>query len=58
VLIGIGRMSLLIGTFEHGRDLRALRKEYPGMPPSGTRLIAVLMGMLGLLAFVGVVYRF
>jgi len=57
-LIGIGLLSLLIGTFEHGRDLRALHKNYPGMPFSGTRLIAVLIGTLGLLAFVAVVYRF
>ncbi len=57
-LISIGLLSLLIGTFEHGRDLRALHKEYPGMPFSGTRLIAVLIGTLGLLAFVAVVYRF
>ena len=57
-LIGTGLLSLLIGTFEHGRDLRALHRDYPGMPFSGTRLIAVLIGTLGLLAFVAVVYRF
>jgi hypothetical protein len=30
VLIGIGLLSVLIGTFEHGRDLMALHKHYPG----------------------------
>jgi len=58
MLISIGLLSLLIGTLEHGRDLRAMSREYPGMPTSGTRLIAVLVGILGLFALVGVVYRF
>ena len=30
VLIGIGLLSVLIGTFEHGRDIMALHKYYPG----------------------------
>lgn len=58
VLIGIGLLALLLGTFEHRRDLQAMRKDYPGMPRSGTQLIALLIATLGLLAFVGVVYRF
>lgn len=58
VLIGIGLLSLLIGTLEHGRDLRAIRNDYPGMPVSGTRLIAVLISILGLVASVAVIYRF
>jgi putative membrane protein len=58
VLIGIGLLSLLLGTFEHRRDLCAIRKEYPGMPRSGTQLIAVLIATLGVLALVAVIYRF
>lgn len=58
VLIGIGLFTLLIGTFEQRRDLRALRQEYPGLPQSGTRLMALVVGILGILAFVAVVYRF
>jgi putative membrane protein len=58
VLIGIGLLSLLLGTFEHRRDLNAMRKEYPGMPRSGTQLIAVLIATLGVLALVAVIYRF
>jgi len=57
VLIAIGILSLLLGTIEHVRDLRALRKEYPGMPRSGTRLIAALMATLGVLALIAVIYR-
>ena len=58
ILIGIGLLTLLLGTFEHRRDLAALRKEYPGLPRSGTQLIAALMAAFGALAFVAVVYRF
>ena len=58
VLISIGLLALLLGTFEHRRDLQTLKKEYPGMPTSGTQLIALLIATLGLLAFIGVVYRF
>jgi putative membrane protein len=58
VLISIGLLSLLLGTFEHSRDLRAMRREYPDMPASATRYIAVLMALLGVAAIVAVVYRF
>lgn len=57
-LISIGLLALLLGAFEHRRDLRAMRKDYPGMPRSGTQLMALLIAVLGLLAFVAVVYRF
>jgi putative membrane protein len=58
VLIGIGLLALLLGTFEHARDLRALRRHYSGMPWSSTRLIAVVVATLGALVLVGVIYRF
>jgi putative membrane protein len=58
VLIGIGLLSILLGVYEHGRDLRALRKEYPNMPRSGTQLIGLLMATFGALALLGVIYRF
>jgi len=31
VLIGIGLLSVLMGTFEHGRALMALHKHYPAL---------------------------
>lgn len=58
ILIGIGLLSILLGTFEHQRDLRALRKEYPDMPRSGTQLVAALMATFGVLALVAVIYRY
>jgi len=58
ILIGIGLLSILLGTFEHQRDLRALRKDSPGMPRSGTQLTAALMAIFGVLALVAVIYRY
>jgi putative membrane protein len=57
VLIGIGLLSLLLGTLEHRRDLKALRAGYPGMPASVSAVVAVLMGALGALALVAVIVR-
>jgi putative membrane protein len=56
-LIGIGLLSLLLGTMEHQRDLRAMREDYPGMPPSMSAAVALLMGLLGALALFAVIAR-
>jgi len=58
ILISIGLLSILLGTYEHYRDLNLLRREHPDMPRSGTQLIAVLMATFGTLALVAVIYRF
>jgi putative membrane protein len=57
VLIGIGLLSLLLGTIEHGRDLKMLRGEYPGIPRSMSSVIAILIAALGLLALGAVIFR-
>jgi putative membrane protein len=57
VLIGIGLLSLLLGTIEHGRDLRAMRQQYPGMPRSMSAVVAVLIAALGVAALLAVIYR-
>ncbi|MDM5263564.1 DUF202 domain-containing protein [Sulfurovum sp. XTW-4] len=58
ILICIGIILLLLGMFEHRRDMRAMQKEYPDMPWSATNLIAYLMAALGGLALISVIYRF
>ena len=58
ILIGIGLLSILLGAFEHRRDLGALRRECPDMPQSGTQLVAVFMAIFGALALVAVIYRY
>ncbi|MBK6600979.1 MAG: DUF202 domain-containing protein [Betaproteobacteria bacterium] len=53
-LIGIGLLSLLLGTFEHARDLRALRRQYEDMPRSTSKVIAAVIAALGLLSLFAV----
>lgn len=57
VLIGIGLLSLLLGTIEHRRDLKSLREGYPGMPSSISAVVALLMGAVGALALLAVIVR-
>ncbi|MCU0923694.1 MAG: DUF202 domain-containing protein [Burkholderiaceae bacterium] len=54
-LLVIGLLSLLVGTIEHGRDLRWLGAQYPDMPRSFSRLVAAVMSLLGLAALIAVV---
>ena len=57
VLIGLGLLSLLLGTIEHARDLKTLRGQYPGMPASMSGVIAILLAVLGLVALGAVILR-
>jgi putative membrane protein len=51
ILIGIGLVSLVLGTVDHAGDMRALRQMYPDMTiRSKSALIALAVGGLGLLA--------
>jgi putative membrane protein len=56
-LIVIGLLSMLVGTVEHARDLKSLRKQYVGMPKSMSGLVAIVVGALGLCALVAVLAR-
>lgn len=56
-LIAIGLLSLVLGAFEHARDMRSLREHYASMPSSKSAWVAVVIAALGLLAFVAVVLR-
>jgi hypothetical protein len=48
---------MLVGTVEHARDLRSLRRQYVGMPKSMSSLVAIVVGALGLCALVAVIVR-
>jgi putative membrane protein len=55
-LIGIGLLSLLFGTVDHARDLRALRQQYPGMTTrSKANLVALVVGGLGFMAMLAAI---
>ena len=57
IMIGIGLFSLLIATIAHRRGLQALRAEYTKVPMSEAAIVAALIAILGLLAFVAVLFR-
>ncbi len=57
LMIGIGLVALLIATLEHRRDLNALKAEYPHIPRSLARVLAALVSILGILAFISALLR-
>lgn len=57
VMIGIGLMALLFATLQHRRDALRLRAQYPGVPYSLATVLAGLLSILGIVAFVAVVFR-
>jgi putative membrane protein len=54
-LILIGLLSLVLGTAEHARDLRALRRLNPQLPRSLSRLVSIAMVLLGVVSLAAVV---
>jgi putative membrane protein len=57
VMIVLGIFMLVIASIQHRRDLRALTAHYGKGPTSLANVVAVLVGALGILAFVGVLLR-
>lgn len=56
-LILFGLTSLAVGRLEHRRDLRLLRRDYPDIPLSGTRLVEALVAVAGALALIAAILR-
>lgn len=56
-MIIIGLLSLWMGTWEHRRQVKALRAKFPQTPRSLAIVLAVLVSMLGILALVLVIFR-
>ena len=57
VMIGIGLMALALATVQHRRDVVRMREMYPGVPYSMATILAGLLSILGLVAFVAVVFQ-
>ncbi len=57
MMIAIGLVGLLLANVQHRRALKALREECPGLPLSVAGAMAVLIMVLGILAFVGALLR-
>jgi inner membrane protein YidH len=54
-MIAIGMIALLLAIIEHQRSLAAMRAEFGKFPPSTSAVVAGLISLLGILAFVSVV---
>ena len=57
LMIGVGLMALLLSTYQHRQDMRALRAEFGDFPLSTAAFVAGLIVILGLLAFFAVLLR-
>ena len=58
LMIGIGIASLILATIGHRRSMRALRADYGALIPNSlATVVAALIGILGVLLLVAVVFR-
>jgi putative membrane protein len=57
LMILIGLVALVLASIQHGRALKALRAEWPGLPVSLGWVLTALLGLLGTLALVVAVLR-
>ena len=53
LMITIGLVSLALGSVQHTLAVRALRKEWPGLPRSLAGVTAGLLALLGIAALLG-----
>src|SRR6476620_8858075 len=56
LMIGIGVVALILATIQHRLELQKMRK-YFAVPYSLATVVAGLIGFLGLIAFLAVVFR-
>lgn len=57
VMIGTGLIALLLATVQHRLDIQRMRALYPEVPYSLATVLAGLMSILGIIAFVAIVFR-
>ena len=56
-IISIGLIALLLATWEHQRNMRALRAVFPHVPYSGVTVLAGLISLLGIVTLIAVILR-
>jgi inner membrane protein YidH len=56
-MIGIGLVALLLSTLEHRQSMQAMRAEFGHIRASTAAIVAALISLLGILAFVAVILR-
>jgi putative membrane protein len=57
VLIAVGLLALALGLVEHVRGLGALRRQYPALHRATSWFVALVVLLLGLAAFLAVIFR-
>jgi len=57
VMIGIGLLALALATVQHRRDMVRIREMYPDVPSSMATILAGFLSILGIVAFVTVVFH-
>ena len=57
IMIGFGLLALTWGLMEHQSIVRKLKKSYPQLDVSKTRILAVLILFFGLALFLGALFR-
>jgi putative membrane protein len=57
IMIATGLTALILGGIQHRQSLRALTASYGPQPQSVAGPVALLIGLLGVLALVGVLVR-
>jgi putative membrane protein len=57
IMVGMGLISLLLGTVEHRQNMRSICEQCPGLSRSQTGILAALISTLGVLAMIAVVLR-
>jgi putative membrane protein len=56
-MIVVGLFMLIVATIQHRRELKVLEARYGKTPRSLASIVAILVGALGILAFVGALLR-
>ena len=56
-IMAIGVFTLMVATWQHRQQLKALRALYPEAPRSLSLVLAALMGTLGVIAFTVAIFR-
>ena len=57
LMIGIGLTALFLATVQQRREMKTLRRSYPAVPYSLATVLAALISILGILAFITVLLR-
>jgi len=57
LMIAIGLFALLVSTIQYRMDRQKLKAQYPNIPKSMSGVVAALISILGIVAFLAVLFR-